>query len=470
MATKFDVLIEGERVDLKVGAGFDLELKNPVLSFDAPAGSFAAGISLSDSARNRALLGNIGHPKVRGANRLFYCEIVEGGNLVDKGYVKLKDGQGGFDFDFVSNLREFFGQYQSKLLSEIDFGVVSFPSSWNSVTSYTWNSGGFCLPTIINPDFYDKDKPSTYTGKVNDYVGGVYTDSTKVPMFFLKDILKRIGVLSGVSFVGDFWDSAMAGALVVYNTKSLDGETGIVIRKHLPELTVAELVLSLRKLYDLALYFDVKRKVLRMDFVKDIFTGPVTLDWTRYMKKIKYGTMANTDGLEMKFAVDSGDGLSKDVLFDNYLTDGATNVDGGRIKVDTAFSSLVMVGGVLTTKQVGVSNVGSNLDKKFGARLIYYAGGATASNAFGGVVLKWAGNDGLIKNFWAADEKFRMGGYWIDELAALGAYEVARVAAIFRGESDELPIVHIDGVNWMLDRVAVKSEKSKIGVVKAWRI
>jgi hypothetical protein len=55
-------------------------------------------------------------------------------------------------------------------------------------------------------------------------------------------------------------------------------------------------------------------------------------------------------------------------------------------------------------------------------------------------------------------------------LAGLGAYEVARVAAIFRGESDELPIVHIDGVNWMLDRVAVKSEKSKIGIVKAWRI
>jgi hypothetical protein len=207
-----------------------------------------------------------------------------------------------------------------------------------------------------------------------------------------------------------------------------------------------------------------------MDFVKDVFAGPVTLDWTKYMRKIKYGTMANTDGLEMRFAVDSGDGLSKDVFFDSYLTDGATNVDGGRIKVDTAFSSLVTANGVLTTKQVGVSNVGSNLDKKFGARLIYHVGSPTASNSYAGVKLKWAGNDGLIKNFWAADERFRMGGFWIDELAGLGAYEVARVAAIFRGESDELPIVHIDGVNWMLDRVAVKSEKSKIGIVKAWRI
>lgn len=461
---RYEIRIEGKRVDLKAGSGYELEMYNPMFDYERPPGARAVDIVLAgESVNNQRILGFPNNPMVRDAKNLYYCEKSLNGNLIEKGYLRLKEAKDDFKMDFVTNLLQFFGEYQQMKLSEIDLGKLALPANWNSTVLNAWNSGGYVLPKIYNDTFYASNPPGGWTGIVNDYAGGSYTGGVKVPMFFLKYVLKKIADLAGVTITGEYWNSVMADSTIIYSTRAMTGLTEIDIRKHLPELTVGGLIMALRKLYNLALFFDVKRKRLRMDFAKDIWTGETTIDWSGKVGKIMRGTPIVTGGLDLSFTLDNGDGLSKDEFFASRVPEG-----GDAVKVATAFSTLKMEDGNLVAKQNGITP--EQADKQFGARLLYSTGAATAGNAIGGVAIKWDGGDGLFENYWKEEDGFRKSGFVIEELMALNAYDIARMGAIFRGESNELPKVHIQGVNYIIEKITVPTDSPRASLVRAWRI
>jgi hypothetical protein len=83
--------------------------------------------------------------------------------------------------------------------------------------------------------------------------------------------------------------------------------------------------------------------------------------------------------------------------------------------------------------------------------------------------MKWNDADGLAANYWVAEEKFRKDSLVIEEVGALTATDVARMGAIFRGELAESPVVHIWGVDWVVERVTISNNAKGLAQVRLWR-
>jgi hypothetical protein len=346
-------------------------------------------------------------------------------------------------------------------------GTVPSVVSWDATLSNSWSSGGFVAPSIKNALYYEKDAPGGWDGVMNEWVGGSYTSAVKVPCFFLKYVLKKVGDLAGVSYHGDFWDSALLEKLLVVNTRAAEG--AIDIRKHLPGLTIAAVLTGLRTLYNVALRFDVKAKRIRMDWGGDLLGAVAKVDWSSRFPRFRKGTPVWTDGLDLRSVMDGAEGLNKEEFFWGYQTAVSGSGRNGAVKAVTPWSGLMMDAGVPVMKQAGVGSF--QPDKGFGARLLYWVGGVSpvASNSFGGVVLKWNDADGLAANYWVEEEKFRKDSLVIEEVGALTATDVARMGAIFRGELAEAPVVHIWGVDWVVDKITISAGMKGVAQVKLWR-
>ncbi|MCP1384429.1 hypothetical protein [Runella salmonicolor] len=472
MISTLDIRIEGEPVDLNVGAAWELQLLNSMLNIDAPKGSRAIGITVPFTPKNTAFLGQIHHPQVGNTKRNFYTDIYLATTLIDMGYMYLKDAVNAYQFDFTSNIAEFFGAYQTRLLSELDLGSIPVPV-YNDTLATLWQStNGCCFPTIKNPVFYEKNVPGTYDGFINKYTASSYVStSPKVPCFFMKHILQKVGDLAGVSFAGEFWSDARTAALLLYNTREVGTAPAIERRLFMPEMTIGQLILGLRKTFNLRLSFDVYRRVLRMDYSKNVYNGACTFDLSSKARRPNGGSPFSSAGLELSWTVDSGDQLNKDTFFLPYAT--AVPVGGGQLqKVQSPFRSLMMDAGLPYTKQFGIT--ADQGEKKFVPGLLYWKGVVggvpLASNTNGTTVLDWNHVNGLYANFWQEEEAFRQNAYKIQQRMALNTYEVARVSSILRGESDELPIFHHNGTNYLIDELIVPSNKPNLPQMTAWRL
>jgi hypothetical protein len=464
---KFELRLNGVPVQIKPGGSYEMELNNPMAEFDSVLGSRGMNIELADSVTNHEVLGWINDPRSASSEMLLKAEQYASGNLIDVGYCYVRDAKRGGLLDFTSNLSQFFGIYQSLKLSEIDLGDIGTPV-WNSTRTNTWNSGGFILPTVLNSVFFkDGTAPGGWDGKMNSYSSGYLTDTPKVPMFFLKYLLKKVADLAGVRFVGDVWEHVDFGRLYMYNSKV--GFSTAEIRLFMPDVTVAELLLSFRKYFNVAMMFDVANKTIRLDFADDKLKANPVVDWSDKMGKIQGGIPVKTDGILLEFVNDSGDGLAKDAYFGSGQVPGVLDYPKTDIvkKISTSMVPILMVSGLPAVEIVGVIEP-ELTDARTAIRIGRWnptIGDGDAS--FGGVEMNWAG---LTPNYWAKTAAVNAESYLIDEDAALDANDVAWVAECYRGERPDAAIVHAQGVTWEVLKVTVPYGKSRMCRVKMRRV
>ncbi|WP_273210532.1 hypothetical protein [Runella zeae] len=471
MISKLDIRIEGEVADLTPGTSFELELLNSMLNIDVPQGSRAVGITFPFTPHNHALLGFIFHPQSNTVKRNYAADIYIASNLVDSGYLYLRDAVNSYPMDFTSNIKEFFGTYQARLLTDIDLGVINLPANLNDTLSAGWyNPNGCVFPSVYNPTFYEKNVPSTFDGYVNKYTSGSYeTTSPKTPMFFLKHILEKVATLAGVTYTGTFWNDVNTAKLLLYNVRAAAPASTIERRIFMPELTIGQLINGLRRTFNLYLRFDIYRRILRMDYAKSVYTSACEIDWSAQAPRIPGGNPVNLPGIELSWTLDTNDQLYKDVFFDPYATEGAS---GELLKVQSPFRPLLMNAGLPYTQQFGITV--DQLDKKCVPGLLSWQGVSggvpLANNQFGSTVMRWNGNEGLKKAFWQEEEAFRMSGFRIESRFGLGAAEIARMSAILRGESEGFPVVHMNGTNYLLERMVIPSEQVNLPLISAYRL
>ena len=477
-----EIKINGKLLDV-VDRSMVLELKNPMFGFNEVAGARAYDINIPGTDLVNKIFGKVYHPAVRAINQVYPTELTRGNNTIEKGVSVVRPAfgsaqtsgsdssgraatHGGFTLGFTSNYAELFGVNQNKTLREIDFGTQLFGAvQINASLANTYLINGWVLPTIANAKFYETgNAPGGWAGKVNDFAAGAFTAGVKTPMFFVKYILKALAASAGVTFKGTFWDSAEFSSMLFYSNQAASAT--IDIRKHLPALTIGQVLLGLRKSKNVVIRIDAPNKTIRMDFGKDLLKEIPKSNWNNKIRRIDSGTPMWSEGLRLRLATDGNDGFNKDAFYLPYET-AASGFSLGYNEIESVFCSTLMNAGIPSVDQNG--NTTGQEDKDCSPRLLYWIGGATpsASNSYGGVAF---GSAALAAAYWVEQEKFFKSGFVATEMVKLSAVDIADISARFRGEKADAPIYHAWGVNWLIESLTVPGVEDEKCKVVMWRV
>ncbi|GAB3886128.1 hypothetical protein [Spirosoma agri] len=448
-----DIRIDGESADLTPATQLTLERFNPLLSFDSIQGSRVYGFNLPDTPTNRRLLGYFYQPQVGYQSRKYRCEKYKHGQLIEQGVVMIHEvNSSGFSLFFTQNLGEIFGDSQNVLLSQLDLGTDPVPVA--PVATANHLTDRYCFPTIQNGGFYGNQTITGFNGLMNEYTSGTYNIRAQVPMPFLRWVFNQFSALTGWSFSGQFWQDPDLARLIVYNLFSLDGQTVINANNHLPNLTVPHLLIDLRKLFNLYLEFDVRRKICTMDFADDVLDSGDVVDWTEKAHPDHTKAPELNNRLELSYALDSNDALMKPIpaQLDKYTTQETTLNEGGNlVPIQSRVSTLATdpVTGRATTQQPGISP--SNKDSKSDStpKFLFWngfvGGEPRATSAHGNRSLAWHGVNNLAEKGYNQFEAFKGDTFSVTKLVYLTPADLAFFS--FRKK------VHIKGVNYVVGQM-----------------
>jgi hypothetical protein len=250
--------------------------------------------------------------------------------------------------------------------------------------------------------------------------------------------------------------------LLFFNTREA-WDNAIYVNRHLPDLSISELILELKKSFNVDVRLDMVSKRMYLGLMEDSLYFLQTLkDWSGKVGKLS-GYNKPLEKIVYSYELDGNDGLSKTVDFESFSStqSAVNNVNTVASKVleiktrlspvtynyDDDFTSLMC-------DMVGVTE--GQPDAKFGARLTcYYANGYGADNYWDNIMT----NGSRYIFFWQATEDLLKDGYVVDANMALDANDVAWVSEIFRGiRLDEAPKVHVHGVNYLIEKVIVPAD------------
>lgn len=463
----FDIRIDGEPADLKPGTSLTLERFNPLLNFESIQGSRVYGFDLPDTPTNRRLLGYFYQPQVGYQNRKFRCEKYLHGQLIEQGFVFIHEVKpDGFSLFFTQNLGEIFGDRQGLALSQLGLGT----SAIAPVAAANHLTDAYCFPTIQNDGFYGNQVVSGYNGLMNEYTGGAFNALARVPMPFVRWVFSQFSQATGWTFGGQFWQDPDLSRLILYNLFSLDrsadaGQTTINSNNHLPGLTVPQLLIDLRKLFNLYLEFDVRRNICTMDFGDDVLATGDVVDWTDKANPAHTTAPETVNRLELSYELDGNDGLLKPIPapMDIYTTAETTENEGGTVlPIRSRVSTLLTDAGTgrAVTQQPGVSS--NNKDNKNGAtpKLLFWngvvGGEPRATNAQGSRSLLWSGPNNLVDAEYRRFEQFKGNTFSVTKLVYLTAADLALFSLRRK--------VHIQGVNYVVGslKAALSMEQKMI--------
>lgn len=450
-----DLRIDGLSADLAGGATLDLSLQNPHFDYTKLAGLTASLPTLPLTRRNQFLFGYWEQPQAGGILMRRRLEQYANGHLIREGTFLLTEaGPSGYRGALVEPVGEFFGDYQNERLSELPLGTIPLPAV---VPVGGIDSDGLkavVFPTIRNADFYGTNGGAiAYTGTVNDFsaVGTVNTPARPlVPMVMLKWLLKRLALATNTTIDGAFLNHPAYSQLLLYNTRALDGATTVTIARHLPHLTPTELILELRKLFNLKVVIDTVHRRLTLDFMADWLVLPPVVDWSLKAVGKPLKTPEQSRRLGLGYELDGGDALMKDKpeLLKDYVTPGSGAIAG---LPKCAFSTLLTdtVSGRVKAAQPGITAQFGQGANAFGPRLLFYngviAGEPDASPSRGGYSLYWngdpaTGTEGLYHHHWRSREAMLTEQFYLKQSMQLTETDLAGL--------DWSRKVHLNGVNY----------------------
>lgn len=466
------LLINGKQAVLPPDFSVLLERSNPLLEFDGIRGARALNFKLPYDDVNNAIFGFYGNRNVSYKHTVYQCEKLYKGRSVERGYLKLLSSQSDFEVLFTENLSNIFGDYDTYSLQKLPFADIAIPGVLDADADEATDA--FCWPMIRNDQFYGSNQGG-YMGYVNKYADGVYEESPKVPFFFLRWVFEQLTAITGVKFTGNFLEDDAIESLILYNTNCLDGLSAITPGNHLPDMSIREFINELRKLFNLAIWPNVWKKEIRIDFAKNYFAADVAVDWSKKFGKIRGKKPVLDSRLELDWEVESSDAMVSQIPddLDGYLTDAGSEIPG-IFPVTTKFSTLAMQNGLPIASQQGVSALNGQQSSKFAPRLLFWRGltdglplASTSSTGSPAVKLKWNGANGLKETYWEEFEKFRLNTHIYEGEANLNAYDLALIDSHRR--AGELVKVHVQGYNYMIGRQQITLPGNRLPVLELWK-
>lgn len=448
-----DIRIDGLSAELSSGYTLDMTLNSPHFDYSKVAGNVFGLPTFPLSRRNQFLFGYWEQPQAGAVLARRKLEQYYNGQLIREAlFVLTEAGPGGYTGAMVENLGEFFGDWQTRLLTELDLGTVPTPSVLPAAGIALDGQTALVFPTILNPDFYGTNGGAiSYSGKVNEFSGGAYTATgPKVPMVMLRWLLTKIAMATNTTIDGTLLTHPAYSQLLLYNTRSLDGAATISPAKHLPDMTVVDLLLELRKLFNLRLSFDLANRRLTLGFWADALRQPAVLDWSDKAVGRPVKTPETNTRLQLGYELDGGDALTKDkpALLADYVSGGT----GAIAALKSRISTLLMddAAGTAKASQPGVTAQFGQGSNSFGSRVLFWnpvGGIPLASNTLNGFGLTWLGPNGLYQNHWRETEAMRASQFYAKQSFVLNETDLARL--------DFSQKIHSNGVDYFVLSVNV---------------
>jgi hypothetical protein len=453
------IKINGVEVDIADSASVAVSRVSPYLLYDSIPATALKPPGFSFSPNNQRAFGFFEEPTAGGQQAEYKFEMYASGELLNEGFFRLLEAgtDKGYTGGFTEKIEEFFGEYQDKLLTEIDFGSLALPGVLSASPIDDLGMPAVCFPVVVNADYYGTS-PGSYTGKMNDHNGTAFeANAPKVPMVFVKYLIAKIGQLTGTTITGNFLSHAAYQNLILFHTRSLDGSAIIDIAKQLPELSVESFFLELRKLPNLMLLFNTTEKTLKIDFWQDKLLAPTSIDWSSKAAKGETKVAEQNTRIQLSYQLDSGDALMKDKPTEtsDYVTaqySGQTYV--GIAPVTAKFSTTLMdaTTGHPIVKQQGITEVNQQLTQKCSPRLLFWAGivagKPTASTEVAGHSLYWNGVNGLKEKHWSILENTRASQFYLKKQILLSEIDLANL--------DFSKKIHLNGVDYLVAQVDYK--------------
>jgi hypothetical protein len=446
----FEITINGQKADLKVGESVVLERQNPLLNFDTIPGAIVNDFELPFSPKNDKIFDFAVHPQTRFTKRSYYCEKKADGVVIEKGTIELIDiTEDAYVVAFTSNLSEFFGDYQRIMLNKLPLGSEVIPTAPEKNPNYL--TAKYCWPTILNAQFYGTEVQAGWSGKMNEWTGTTLNANARVPMMFMRFVLDKLATLCNFSYSGTFVNSEVFKRMLVYNTFSLDDATSISYANHLPELSIIDFLVELRKLLNLRIMLNPATRVVSIDFADIYFAQSAKLDWTKKAVPTKSRSPIRDNRLELNWSIDTNDGVLKVVPtdFDVYRTPG----EGFLFSVNSAFSTLQKdASGFSITSQKGITPRFAQGGEKFAPRLLFWNNNSIATNEHDIYRLSWRGTNNIPLRFWANFEAFRLNTAFKTNPINLNAVDVETINWM---EPDAENVIYIKGKEYIIDYLKV---------------
>lgn len=335
--------INGEQAYLQPNASIAIEIFSNLMDLDFLNGSKSLSFSLPTDPN--AKLFNFAHSVANGNLNIFEeypARIDFAGNMLFQGKFKLtsadrKTYKGNFKFD-LSEIVEFRDKSIRDILNDEKHNFQS--QDLAELNNYLISSSNVVFPTIkMNNNLYNRYVNGAFVTE-SDYKRGSFIPFLKVK-YILELLLKKIGYRLENSLwtaqTPDFdkvtiWNNReLACELTVsYQQEEIDtgenvwtNEYSIVnlylpkffyLKNHVPNLTLADFINSLRKFFGILPVFDTKFKTVKLYFIKDILGDNEYIDWTE--KANPFPEVANNDykGLTFAFKRDEKDELIKDQI------------------------------------------------------------------------------------------------------------------------------------------------------------
>lgn len=339
--------IQGEWLDFAGTVG--LEIRSPLFDTDSIPGVLSYPVSLADTPRNRRLLG---WPAVRarrvGPVPALAADFYVGGLLWRRGLLQFKSydrSKGEYSYQFQADADALAAALQDVRLPDLDLGTLPLPIRPGVETA------DYVLAPIRNAAFYDADKNPDWGQIVNYYsLGQVQVNPAGtgphryalVPLLKLGPLLRRVLALFGWEIEGSWLDDAEVQQLVVYSTHALDAAVGaaavteFTLADVLPDVRVADLLLTLQKLFALGFVFNPVRRSIRVVPLRDVVAGAGYV--ARPGAGASYQDEANElNGFTLAFTADSDDELLKSAPWPELV------IGGGEERIQPGCDPLRMV-------------------------------------------------------------------------------------------------------------------------------
>lgn len=440
-------------------------LVNPHLMYDSIPSSEAVIPGIPAGKQNRAIFQYWEEPQAGWRPPELMYQHFFGGELIKEGYFLLTEAskEAGYRGVYSDRLGLFFGDFQNTSLRQIDFGTRA-----RTANPYPWEEDAnglvVCYPAIPNDRFWG---PGT-SALINPFAGNLssYTYDLAlgpiVPCFSVVYVLKKIAEVTGVEISGDFFDHPTWNKLIFFNLKESQTHS-IRVRDHLPDMSVVDLFLELRKVANLKYDFDTVRKTLKIGFWEDVLTSGERIDWSKKATLGEVKTPEQNNRISFSMQVDQNDAIAKEspswnwgywvypTSLGEYISPNNDGL-GGIASIQMKFSTLAKSAfyGNEACFQEGQSSVNGFDTKPWAPRLLFWKGmesSGTYPRASNELDLISLTPRIIGERVWKETVALRNRSFYLQKELILNEADLARL--------DFGKIYHVNGVDYLLAQVNI---------------
>lgn len=359
-----DIRINGQSLDLLQSTTIRLEWSNPIWDWETIPGATTFPFTLPDTDRNRGLLdyAKVIQRRGGGVSRVA-CELYVGGLPFMVGQLVIQKATNNSYSCYISSQAgdmaasiEGLGLRDLELGGPRNMGTNAYFWKAAMITTTTvgpWPASDFVFFPIRNTQFGSSDDSIlltaigggwTYPGTVicpvqNYWHGGEFFADWfqdfsplswewdviwTVPFVYVNYILHEIFALGGYKMTGSWLRDPELSTLVVNSVKAevpghhQDGLGNFLLDlpAFMPDMTIAEFLIGLRKAFCMFVFFDSRAKTVELTTMKDVLNSSEREEWTDKANPAYEISDEDQDTYRWKFTMDNNDKLMEDAVMD----------------------------------------------------------------------------------------------------------------------------------------------------------